>query len=149
MDEYPVARVEEIDGQLVMTDPFAVGMIQAIGKINCKETLKIQRDRVLHFTKRIKELGKSPDDFVITILNVNDVFGGCLAEMLMPGYNWQEIRDRGEIPFARGLAGREGIQNILDDIDKDAAQKLRDAGSVVTVVVMDHSAVEVFKEGDW
>jgi hypothetical protein len=120
-----------------------------IGKMSCVETLMIQIDRVLHFTKRIQELGKSPDEVVITLLNVDDDFGRYLADELMPGYDWQAIRDTGATPYARGLAGREGIQNMLDELDYDAGQKLRKAGSVVTVVVMDHGAIEVFKEGDW
>src|SRR6185436_4774477 len=49
---------------------------------------------------------------VVVLLNVDDVHGGPIADMLMPGHNWQEIRDRGEVPFARGLAMRSGIQNL-------------------------------------
>ena len=71
-------------------------------------------------------------------------FGGPIADMLMPGHDWQQYRDRGEIPFARGLAGREGMQSILDELSHAEGDKLRGAGDAVTVIVMDHGVVEVF-----
>ena len=80
---------------------------------------------------------------VIVILNVDDVHGGPLANALMPEYNWQEIRNRGEIPFARGLAMREGIQEVLDIFDKEAATKLQNMTDVA-VVVVDHGVAEIF-----
>jgi hypothetical protein len=61
----------------------------------------------------------------------------------MPGTDWQAIRDRGETPFALGLANRPGIQEILDQIDKEAADKLRGMAGIA-VVVVDHSVAEVF-----
>ena len=80
---------------------------------------------------------------VIVLLSVDDVHGGPLADVLMPGFNWQEIRDRGEVPFARGLAMREGIQKALGTFDKEAAKKLRGMNDVA-VVVVDHGVAEVF-----
>jgi len=61
----------------------------------------------------------------------------------MPCHNWQEIRDRGEVPFARGLAVRDGIQEALGAFDKDAAKKLEDM-TEIAVVVVDHGVAEVF-----
>ncbi|KKT17798.1 MAG: hypothetical protein UV98_C0001G0001, partial [Parcubacteria group bacterium GW2011_GWB1_43_6] len=60
-----------------------------------------------------------------------------------PGHNWQEIRDKGEVPFARGLAMREGIQEVLGTFDKEAATKLQSMRDVA-VVVVDHGVAEVF-----
>lgn len=61
----------------------------------------------------------------------------------MPGHNWQEIRDKGEVPFARGLAIRDGIQEALGAFDVEAATKLRSMTDVA-VVVVDHGVAEVF-----
>lgn len=61
----------------------------------------------------------------------------------MPGFDWQKIRDRGEVPFARGLAMREGIRDALGFFDQEAATKLRDMTTVV--VVVDHGVAEVFE----
>jgi len=142
-NDYPHATVREVDGQLVLDDPDAMAMIGAIGKHNCKNTLQINADRVAHFKQRLEDRGMTPEQGVIVLLNVDDVHGGPLADMLMPGHNWQEIRDRGEVPFARGLAMRDGIQEILDTFDKNAAEKLRDM-TTVAVVVVDHGVAEVF-----
>lgn len=84
---------------------------------------------------------------VIVLLNVDDVHGGPLAKRLMPQADpkdWQDFRDRGEVPFARGLVSREFIQKALNDFDREAALKLsRITG--VAVVVVDHGVAEVFQ----
>ncbi|TSC69826.1 MAG: hypothetical protein G01um101470_953, partial [Parcubacteria group bacterium Gr01-1014_70] len=104
---------------------------------------ELNADRVAHFKRRLTERGMTADQAVIVLLNVDDVHGGPLADALMPGYNWQEIRDRGEIPFARGLAMREGIQRALGTFDKEAAEKLQGMTDVA-VVIVDHGVAEVF-----
>lgn len=142
-DNYPRAVVREINGQLVLDDPDAVAVIHAVEKHNCRNTLALNADRVEHFKRRLAERGMTADQAVIVLLNVDDVHGGPLAEALMPGHNWQEFRDRGEIPFARGLAMREGIQEALGAFDAEAAAKLQ-AMRDVAVVVVDHGVAEVF-----
>ena len=140
----PEAYVTDVDGELVLVDPMACAIIDAINKSLCSKTLEDQLDRVRHFTNRITELGKNPADVTIVLLNVNDPLAGQIADTLMPGHDWQQYRDRGEVPFARGLAGRDGMQNILDEISPAEGDKLRGAGDAVTVIVMDHGTVEVF-----
>lgn len=137
------AIVREVNGQLVLDDPEAVAVISAVSKHNCKNTLEANADRVTHFKKRLAERGMTADQAVIVLLNVDDIHGGPLADILMPGQNWQEIRDRGEVPFARGLAMRDGIQEALDAFDEDAAKKLKNMTGVA-VVVVDHGVAEVF-----
>jgi membrane carboxypeptidase/penicillin-binding protein PbpC len=63
--------------------------------------------------------------------------------MLMPDYDWQQYRDKGETPFARGLALKDGIQEYLEYIDKQAADKLREM-SDLAVVVIDFGVAEVY-----
>lgn len=137
------AIVREVDGQLVLDDPEAVALIRAVSKDNCKNTLKINAARVEHFKRRLAERGMAAKEAVIVLLNVDDVHGGPLADALMPGHNWQEIRNRGEVPFARGLAMREGIQDALSAFDSEAAEKLQKMADVA-VVVVDHGVAEVF-----
>lgn len=147
----PEAYISKVDGKLVLVDPMACSIIDAINSHNkslCRSTLKLQLDRVKHFARRVRELARRPSEVVIVLLNVDDPQGGAVADILMPGHDWQQFRDRGEVPFARGLAEREGIQGILDEIDPLEGQKLREAWAVNTVVVMDHGQVEVFKEGE-
>lgn len=139
------ATIREINGQLVLDDPDALGMIKAVGQANCKETLSTQLDRVQHFVRRIDERGLTTDDVVIGLLNVDDPHGGPLADILMPDYDWQAVRDRGEIPFARGLAHRAGIQGAVDLVDTNVGARLRAIRGNPAVVVMDHGVVEVFE----
>lgn len=142
-DEYPSAVVREVDGELVLDDPQAVAIIKAISKLKCEATLNLSRERVLHFAKRVQELKKSSSEVVIVIINVDDVHGDPIAEILMPGHNWQEYRDRQEVPFARGLADRQGIQKCLQVFDEEAAKKLEQTKGLA-IVVVDHEVAEVF-----
>lgn len=140
----PKVVIEVIEGEAALNDPHAAAVMRAINKQNCTKTLEVNAERVAHFKKRIAERGMTPQETVIVVLNVDDVHGGPLADILMPGYNWQEIRERGEIPFARGLAGREGIEEAIGLFDKEAAEKLKDMADQVAVVVVDHGVAEIF-----
>ncbi|MFH1098676.1 MAG: hypothetical protein V1723_02025 [Candidatus Uhrbacteria bacterium] len=143
MSDAPRATVREIDGQLVLDDPDAVAVIRAVGKHNCRSTLEMNADRVRHFKRRLTDRGLTAAEAVIVLLNVDDPNGCLIAEVLMPGHNWQEYRDRGEVPFARGLAMREGIESALDCFDKEATIKLREM-TKAAVVVVDHGVAEIF-----
>ena len=142
--EAPRATVREINGQLVLDDPEGLAFIRAIEKHNCRCTLEMNADRVAHFISRTVELGLNSENAVIVIINVDDINGGQLAEYLMPGHNWQEYRDRGEIPFARGLAVRKGIQELLTQFDTEAAEKLQKM-TEIAVVVVDRGVAEVYE----
>jgi hypothetical protein len=136
------ATVREIDGQLVLDDPDAVAVVNAIERHNCRRLFEINAERVRHFRQRAKDRGLTADDVVVALLAVDDPHGGQLAEVLMPGFDWQSIRDRGEVPIARGLAGRAGIQSALEMFDPQAAAKLREA-TEVAVVAVDCGVAEV------
>ena len=143
-DNEPRAFVTEIDGKMVLVDPDAVAVGRTIAKYNCRNTLESQADHVIRFKQRVAKLGRTASNTVITLVNVDDIHGRRLANALMPGTNWQEIRDRGETPLARGLAGREGIQGYLETFDQEAAAKLRDMTDIIAVVVVDNGVAEVF-----
>ncbi|HWU24295.1 MAG TPA: hypothetical protein VN086_00905 [Candidatus Paceibacterota bacterium] len=137
------AVVREIDERLVLDDPAAAGMLMAVAKHNCQNTLTLQLDRVAHFKERAAIRGFTADDVVITLINVDDEHGGPLADMLMPNHDWQAHRDANEIPFARGLSKREGIQLVLETFDLEAAEKLKNM-TELAVVVVDHGVAEVY-----
>ena len=136
------AVLREIGGRMVLVDPDGTMFLGEVGKYNCRLTFESNAERVDHFKHRLTEHGDTAK-YLIVLLNVNDPNGGPLADLLMPGHNWQEYRDRGEIPFARGLALREFIQECLGVFDEDAAAKLR-AMTTVAVVVVDFGVAEVF-----
>ncbi len=147
MSDEPRAVVREIDGQLVLDDPVALAAIRAVKKINCRVTFEDNADRVAYFKLRVEDLQLAAHDVVIVILNVDDVHGGPIAEKLMPGHDWSQYRDAGMIPFARGLAEREGVQGILELMDEDAAAKLEHLTGLA-VVVVDHEVAEIFSADD-
>jgi len=140
--EKPTAMVREVDGQLVLDDPQGLEVVRAVAKHNLKWLIEANTERVAYFKNRIKDLGKTSDDVVI-VLHVDDPQAGLLADLLMPGHDWQAYRDRGEVPVARGLAGRLGIQEALDNLDPEAGEKLRKSTSVA-VVAMDFGVAEVY-----
>jgi len=97
------------------------------------------------FTRRVQELGRDGSDTVITLLNVDDPKGGILANILMPGHDWQQYRDAGEIPVARGLAGKDGIPEFLEGVGyADAAVELS-ATNALKVVVLDSGVALVLE----
>jgi len=48
----PMAVVREVNGQVVLDDPVALGIIHAVEKHNCRNTLEMNADRVVHFKRR-------------------------------------------------------------------------------------------------
>jgi hypothetical protein len=139
----PRATVREIDGELVLDDPDALAVARAVAKHNCKATVDHQAERVAHFRQRVVDRNLEPSTVVIVLINVDDPVGGLLAESLMPGHDWGEYRDRGEVPYARGLAARDGIEKMVKTLDEDAGEKLA-AIAGLAIVVFDFGTVEVF-----
>jgi hypothetical protein len=137
------AELREIDGQLVLDDPDALAMIRGVGKYNCRAMFESNAERVEHFKRRLIALGLSPSEFIIVLLNVDDRHGCAIADVLMPGHDWQSIRDQGQVPVARGLAKREPMRAIVESFDPEASEKMRGIDGVVTLVV-DHGVAEVF-----
>jgi len=138
------ARVVNTNNGPTLIDPDAIAVIRAVEKHNCRIDFELNADRVAHFKRRVAERGDSPADIVIVVLDVEDAAGGALADVLMPGYDWASIRARGEKPYARGLAGRDGIAKALDAFDAQAADKLRTSLDTLRVVVVARGVAEVF-----
>lgn len=145
------ARVEVIDGELVLFDPVAEGVIAAVESHNkgiylenCHTTFKQHKDRIDHFAKRIVEKGLTPKDALIVIISADDPTWKPVLDELMPGYDWHEIRARGESPYGRGLAERSGIQVFLDAVDKVAGKRLREI-TTIPVLVVDSGIAAVFQ----
>lgn len=139
------ARVLEVDGQIVLDDPDGLALIDVVAKHNCRHTFELHKDAVAHFKNRITELGLASAQVAIVVLNVEDPCGGRMALALMPKSEalWAEIRGRGETPFARGLAERAGIEEVVKNLDPGCWERMRTMETVV--MVMDHDTVEVFE----
>jgi hypothetical protein len=81
--------------------PIAVGVSARNG---CDHTYLINEDRIDYFQSRVAELGKNPAAVVVVVINVDEPsgFGRNLAESLMPGADWQSMRDLGQVPVRAG-----------------------------------------------
>jgi len=104
-------------------------------------------ERIRHFADRVAELGRSGADTVITLINVDDPtgHGRLLADLLMPGHDWQQYRAQGEVPVARGLAIKEPLPGILAELGYDiAARELADTDDL-RVVVLHAGTVQVME----
>ncbi len=150
MSDEPIATVEILeDGTPVLHDPIGLAVLSAVEKHNCRLTLDAQAPRVRYFLERMKVIRRSPEEVVVVIVAVDDPHGREIAAILMPGNDaeWQRLRAAGEIPYARGLAGREFMQLALQAFDPDAADKLgKVAGEAI--VVVDRGVAEVFTPRD-
>ena len=129
------ATVEMVDGKFVMHDDAAAAVI---GATACVNLLTANSERVEHFARRIVERGDDPAEVVITVINVDDLNGGEIADMVMPGHDWQSIRARGQTPVARGLASAALI-DVAEEITKGsrAAFDAIDHTTHAAVVVID------------
>lgn len=136
-----------IDGQLELDDPAARGVLRAELLNRCQETLRVSIDRARHFVRRRYERGDSPTDVVIIICNMDDSMGAMLGDGLMPGHDWQSIRDQGLVPMARGLARRQGVQEFVDEADFESGDVLR-ATAGLAIVVVDVGVVLVIAARD-
>lgn len=108
----------------------------------CMDFFDSNAERVNYYVGRVGELGRSGADTVITLIDVDDPtgHGRLLADTLMPGHNWQEHRNKGEIPVARGLATKDGFPDLLAALGyNDAAREL--IGTDNLQVVLLHAGI--------
>lgn len=147
LDEGPemkiVREIHESPAPLVLDDPDALAVFRAVEKHNCKILFEDSAERVQYFKGRMSERKLDPKEFCIVLLNVDDPHGGAIADILMPGHDWQAVRDTGAVPVARGLAGRPALTDVILSFDKEAGEKLRDLEGLV-VLVVDRGVAEVF-----
>jgi hypothetical protein len=124
-------------------DRVAYAVMQEVNKANCKNTFEAQMDRVQYFKNRIAEKQLDPKSVIIILINVDSLYGSEFTDVLMPGHDWQQYRDKGEVPFGRGLVMKEGIIEMIATIDEEAAEKIK-LMKEIPVVVMDYNVIEVF-----
>lgn len=102
-------------------------------------------DRIKHFAGRVVELGRSGADTVITLIDVDDPTGNgrIFADLLMPGQDWQQYRDRGETPVARGLAAKEAFPDILSELGYNVAASELERTDELRVIVLYAETVQI------
>ncbi len=122
---------------------FCVGKQGDQTKQGLLAVVKAHAEAIRHFGRRAIERGLAADECLIVVLNVDDPHGGSLADVLMPDTDWQPHRDRGYVPYARGLTEREGIQDAVEYLNPKVGAELRLIEGI-PVVVIDSGLVAVF-----
>lgn len=74
------------------------------GEARRQEVYDAERMRLAELAGRAFTRGMTGTDFVMVAIQVDSDTWGDLVDHLMPGQDWQPIRDRGEEPIARGSA---------------------------------------------
>lgn len=152
--EKPEAFVEEKNGELILNDPVAEGIMIAVashnkrvGKENCRIVYEDpeQQERIKHFAERIRQRELNQREVVIVLISVDDIYGKPLVNHLMPGMDqmWQDFRNKGQKPFARGIVMRKEMEEIVSSIDNEAGVKLKEHKGIA-VVVIDSGTVDIF-----
>ena len=105
-----------------------------------------QRERLEHMAFRAMKKGLKPEDFVAVAIDVDDPNWKEGVEVLMPNATeayWQEFRDRGETPVARGTAMAGSLIEYLSHACPDIAPALTGElpqGAVRAIVMADGGA---------
>ncbi len=133
----------EINGMTTLVDPVGFALVKAVNKINCESTYLSQLDKINHFKNRIIEKGLDPKTFAINIINVDAPYGFEFAEILIQGHDWQQYRDQGKIPLARGFETKDFMIKLIAVIDKEAADKINQVEGI-PVIVVDYGVIEIF-----
>jgi hypothetical protein len=63
--------------------------------------------------------GKNPSEFMVICIDVDDPTWTEVVDVLMPNYDWDQFRDRGEKPVARGsipMIWSEYISKVVPDV---------------------------------
>jgi hypothetical protein len=106
------------------------------------ERLEVLAWRAMHIR------GLKPREFFVICINVDDPAWTDLAQELMPGHDWQEYRDRGETPVARGSVDRASVGGYLAHVCPAIAPALMNpdvSEKCIQVVVLDAGGAAVYE----
>jgi rhodanese-related sulfurtransferase len=85
-----------------------------------EEFFQVNLERLCELAYRAVTLRRlGPREFAVIAIDVDEPAWTEFAELLMPGHDWQQYRDRGESPVARGSIPWltvEGLCHMVPDI---------------------------------
>lgn len=109
-----IARIVERNGQLVLEDPQAEAVFGAIERLNFFQ-LQPKADMLRLLDRAaVKSIGLEPH--CVIVIDVDHGNWRWLVDMLMPGYNWDAHRKRGETPVARGAVPVDLIRRPIETL---------------------------------
>lgn len=146
-----VAYVTEENGQIILHDPAAAGVLAAVSAHNreigekcCQIIFDKNADSIERFKRIFTEKNYSTREKCLVFIQVDDYYGSVITEKLMPGYDWSPIRNAGQEPIARGIADRDFIQTALGFFADDAARRLQECPDDLVAVVVGGRTASIF-----
>jgi hypothetical protein len=101
-----------------------------------EEFFEINRERLEHIAFKAVRKGSKPEDLVAVAIDVDDPGWTNIVHVLMPDTPdsyWQEFRDRGEKPMARGVVYNSS------ELMEYFAKKVPDVASALYAPLPDHT----------
>lgn len=104
------------------------------------------KERLEQMAFRAIQRGLTPDKFMTVCIDVDDPSWTEVVDTLMPNHDWQQYRNRGEKPVARGTAMasiNDYLRKVVPDIETALTGPLPD-GTVRAIVMADGGASVYF-----
>jgi hypothetical protein len=110
------------------------------------ELFQLNKERLEHMAFKAIKKGMNPREFIAVAIDADDPYWNDLIETVMPGGDFQAIRDLGQKPVARGTLFTDGIVDYLCYVCPDVAPALTSElpPSTVRAVVLS-KGVSVFQ----
>lgn len=115
----------------------------ALARLACHRLYIDNEERVAGFEEKLKLKKANHKEHAVVLLCADDPNGKDLADVMMPGFDWDAVRAAGHVPVARALVKREGMQVMIDAFDPNMGALLREA-SGLAVIVVDQGLVEIY-----
>lgn len=100
-------------------EPIAYCPKESLGltDIHRAEFYALNKDRLAQLARRARERTRDEGSaWCVVCINVDDPIFTFLVDLLMPGHPWQEYRDRGETPVARGVVPLDLLATVTKEI---------------------------------
>ena len=91
---------------------------------------------IRHLKQKAEEVGRTGEDSVVTLIDVDDPVGSKLADTLVPGHDWQRYRNVSETPVMRSVATKDGVLDFLGNAGHELATRELSASDDLMVVVL-------------
>jgi hypothetical protein len=94
-------------------------------KDNREEFFQLNKIQLERIAFNAINKGNNTKDFIVIAIDVDDKYWTELVEYLIPGYDWNQFRRKGERPVARGFVD-SSITEYLEKVVPDLAPALKD-----------------------
>lgn len=108
-----------------------------MGMMDRQELFEANKLRLGQFAHRAIGRGMKASEFVIVCIVADDPDWSDLAQVLIPGFDPKPLRDQGQVPLARGIAGasiREYLAEVAPDVKEALFAEIPDGAAQAAVM---------------